>query len=274
MLWLTWRQHRAQALVTLALLAAAALLLVLDRLPMDMVKALPMVPVLVGLFWGVPLLSREYERGTHRLMWTQSVPRSRWLFVKFTALGAAVTVAGLAFGAVVLTWTGTEDAPIDRFSGDIFGLTGVAAGAWFLAVFALGAASGAVLRRMVPAMAVTIAAFAVLVVAAYLGREHYAEPEVAVSGAHGMTVPADAQIIGMGLVGAEGDRLTWDAAIDMCEGLDPTACMEDRGYVRQYTEYQPADRYWRFQWTETGLLLLVTIALTGVVAHQVVRRSR
>jgi hypothetical protein len=271
MVWLTWRQHRAQALVTLALLAAAALLLVLDRLPMDMVKALPMVPVLVGLFWGVPLLSREYERGTHRLMWTQSVPRSRWLFVKFTALGVAVTVAGLAFGAVVLAWTGTEDAPIDRFSGDIFGLTGVAAGAWFLAVFALGAASGAVLRRMLPAMAVTIAVFAALVVAAYLGREHYAEPEVAFSGE---PVPTHALVGDMGVVGPEGDRISWQSAIRVCGGNDPVSCMEDRGYVRQYTEYQPADRYWRFQWTETGLLLLVTIALTGVTTHQVMRRSR
>lgn len=271
MVWLTWRQHRAQALVTVVLLAGAALMLVLDEVPMDIVKALPMVPVFVGLFWGVPLLGREYERGTHRLMWTQSVTRSRWLLVKFTALGVAVTVAGLAFGAVVLAWTGTDDAPIDRFSGDIFGLTGVAAGAWFLAMFALGAASGAVLRRMLPAMAVTIAVFAVLVVAAYLGRAYYAEPEVALSGE---PVPTGALVGDMGVVGPDGDYVSWESAIDICGGDDPLLCMEDRGYVMQYTEYQPADRYWRFQWTETGLLLLVTIALTGVVAHQVVRRSR
>lgn len=271
MVWLTWRQHRVQALVTVALLAGAALLLVLNELPTDVVKALPMVPVFVGLFWGVPLLGREYERGTHRLLWTQSVPRSRWLFVKFTVLGGAVTVAGLAFGAVVLAWAGTDDAPIDRFSGDIFGLTGVAAGAWFLAVFALGAASGAVLRRIVPAMAVTIAVFAALVVAAYLGREHYAEPEVALSGE---PVPTGALVGGMGVVGPKGDRITWQSAIDMCGEHDPLPCMEDRGYVRQYTEYQPADRYWRFQWTETGLLLLVTVAFAGVTVHQVTRRAR
>ena len=36
MVWLTWRrQHCAQALVTVALLAGAALLLVLDEVPMD-----------------------------------------------------------------------------------------------------------------------------------------------------------------------------------------------------------------------------------------------
>jgi hypothetical protein len=271
MVWLTWRQHRAQALVTVVLLAVAALVLVLDEVPMDVVKALPVVPVFVGLFWGVPLLGREYERGTHRLVWTQSVPRARWLFVKFTALGVAVTVAGLAFGAVVLAWTETGDAPIDRFSGDVFGLTGVAAGAWFLAVFALGAAAGAALRRMLPAMAVTIAVFAALLIGAYLARGHYAEPEVAFSGE---PVPAGALVGGMGVVGPDGDRLSWQSVIDICGGSDPVLCMENRGYVRQYTEYQPADRYWRFQWTETGLLLLITVALTGVAAHQVVRRAR
>ena len=271
MVWLTWRQHRAHALVTVALIVAIALSLVLAELPRDLVKALPVVPVFVGLFWGVPLLSTEYERGTHRLVWTQSVSRARWLFVKVTALGVAVTVAGLGFGAVVLAWTETPDAPIDRFTGEVFGVTGVAAGAWFLAVFALGAAAGAVLRRMLPAMAVTIAVFAALVIGAYVARDHYAEPLVALSGE---PPPPGALVTGMGVVGADGDRLTWRAALDMCPGPDPVACMEDRGYVRQYTEYQPADRYWRFQWTETGLLLLITIALTGVAAHQVVRRSR
>ena len=236
MVWLTWRQHRAQALVTVALLAGAALLLVSDSLPMDLVKALPVVPVFVGLFWGVPLLAREYERGTHRLVWTQSVRRSRWLVVKFAVLCVAVALCGLAFGGVVLGWT-AADGRVDRFSGDVFGVTGVAAAAWFVAVFALGAASGAVLRRMLPAMAVTIAVFAGLLIGAYPAREHYAEPLVAVSGT---TVPDGALVTGTG----------------------------------QYTLYQPADRYWRFQWTETGLLLVLTLVLAGVTARQVVRRSR
>ncbi|MFC4857621.1 ABC transporter permease [Actinophytocola glycyrrhizae] len=274
MLWLTWRQHRAQALGTVALLAGAALLLVLGRMPMDVVKALPMVPVFVGLFWGVPLLAREYERGTDRLVWTQSVPRTRWLTVKFTALGAAVTLAGLAFGTVVLRWTASAGVPIDRFSGDVFGVTGVASGAWFLTVFALGAASGAVLRRLLPAMAVTIAVFAGLVVGAYLAREHYAEPEVAVSGTRGAAVPAGALVVGSGVLAADGQRLTWNEAMSACEGEDPVSCLRDRGYDRQYTLYQPAGRYWRFQWTETGLLLALTLVLTGVAARQVVSRSR
>lgn len=271
MVWLTWRQHRAQALVTVVLLAGAALLLVLDTVPMDVVKALPVVPVLVGLFWGVPLLTREHERGTGCLVWTQSVPRSRWLVVKLGVLGVAVTLCGLAFGAVVLGWTTSGDAPVDRFSGDVFGVTGVAAAAWFLAVFALGAASGAVLRRMLPAMAVTIAVFAGLMVGAYLAREHYAEPLVA---EHGTAVPEGALVTGSGVIGPAGERLSWSEAMNACAGVEPVSCMRDRGYEEQYTLYQPADRYWRFQWTETGLLLALTVLLAGVTARQVLSRSR
>jgi hypothetical protein len=222
----------------------------------------------------VPLLTREYERGTDCLVWTQSVPGSRWLVVKFVVLGAAVTAAGLAFGVVVLEWTGTAEAPMDRFSGEVFGATGVVAAAWFLAVFALGAASGAVLRRMLPAMAVTIAVFAALVIGAYLGREHYAEPEVAVSGPRGIVVPDGALVTGTGVLGAAGERLSWSEASSVCDGVEPVSCLRDRGYVRQYTLYQPADRYWRFQWTETGLLLVITVVLAGVAARQVVSRTR
>ena len=46
-------------------------------------------PLLVGLFWGAPVLAREFERGTHRLAWTQSVPRRAWLVVKLGVLGRA-----------------------------------------------------------------------------------------------------------------------------------------------------------------------------------------
>jgi hypothetical protein len=31
------------------------------------------LPALIGLFWGAPLVARELEAGTHRLVWTQSV---------------------------------------------------------------------------------------------------------------------------------------------------------------------------------------------------------
>ena len=53
------------------------------------------VPVLIGMFWGAPLIARELETGTFRLAWTQSVSRVRWLLVKLGLVGlAAIVVAG------------------------------------------------------------------------------------------------------------------------------------------------------------------------------------
>ena len=46
------------------------------------------VPALVGVFFGAPLVARELEAGTYRLAWTQSVTRVRWLAVKL-ALSSA-----------------------------------------------------------------------------------------------------------------------------------------------------------------------------------------
>jgi len=48
------------------------------------------VPALIGVFWGAPLIARELETGTFRLAWTQSVTRTRWLAVK---LGVVVLEA-------------------------------------------------------------------------------------------------------------------------------------------------------------------------------------
>ncbi len=41
------------------------------------------------------------------------------------------------------------------------------------------------------------------------------------------------------------------------------ASINAAGY-RDFTVYQPADRFWRFQWTEAGILLAATAVLGGV----------
>lgn len=118
MIWLTWRHMRAQTLWTAGLTAAlAAYLLYLAadireshrrnvtecttacdeaaRLIGDQFgTALLMTgllllagPALIGAFWGAPLITRELETGTHRLAWTQSVTRKRWLAVKLVLVG-------------------------------------------------------------------------------------------------------------------------------------------------------------------------------------------
>src|SRR5450755_2204300 len=52
-----------------------------------------LLPLLIGLFWGAPLVARETELGTHRLIWTQSISRGRWLSVKLATFMPAVVLS-------------------------------------------------------------------------------------------------------------------------------------------------------------------------------------
>ena len=45
------------------------------------------VPAVVGVFWGAPMVARELEAGTYRLVWNQSITRTRWLVAKLGVAG-------------------------------------------------------------------------------------------------------------------------------------------------------------------------------------------
>jgi hypothetical protein len=135
MIWLTWRQFRAQAVTAAVVLAAMAILLLVTGIGLSdtynsngvagchgasacntaasnfisQIKADPYhlvfhasvflvyaAPALIGVFWGAPLVTREIEAGTFRLAWNQSVTRRRWLAVKLGLIGlAAMATSGL-----------------------------------------------------------------------------------------------------------------------------------------------------------------------------------
>jgi len=135
MTWLTWRQFRTQAVSVWTAAALIALALAVTGPGLrhashtDGTNFLPglhsrsvqawlyllglaqyAVPAVIGAFWGAPLIARELEAGTHRLVWTQSVSRNRWLAAKlgFTGLATLVTAGGLS---LAVTWW---SSPIDR----------------------------------------------------------------------------------------------------------------------------------------------------------------
>jgi hypothetical protein len=47
--------------------------------------------------------------------------------------------------------------------------------------------------------------------------------------------------------------------------------MASRG-IREAITYQPAGRYWPFQWIETGIFLALALALTGFCFWRLGRR--
>jgi hypothetical protein len=163
MIRFTWRQSRAQnataaaAIVVVAIVAAVA-----GRqdstLRLWLGVLVAVVPAVLGMFWGAPLVARELEDGTFRLAWTQSVTRTRWLTARLAVTGlASVAVAGL-LGFIVTWWAG----PLDRAGMNQFGSfdeRDIVPAGYAAFGFVLGVAVGALFRRTLPAMLTTLVAF-------------------------------------------------------------------------------------------------------------------
>jgi hypothetical protein len=197
-IWLTLRQHRAQIIATLTIVAllaiglavlgsyAAALRAALgvdtctplpntNRNCVDLgmewrqrigpapylVVALVLGPALAASFIGGPLFSSELERGTHRLALTQAISRIRWSGTKLGVILALALVCGVTlaqFGWAVFAFRGAIGQLTTTF--DIFDADGPPVVAYGLFGIAVGALTGAVSRRALTGMFVGLLLFA------------------------------------------------------------------------------------------------------------------
>src|SRR5580700_12202949 len=132
------------------------------------------LPALIGAFVGAPMLAREIETGTFRYAWTQGFGRRRWAVAKLVLVGVAVAAIAGAFSLLVswyyqpylATGNGNVFSSPSPLSPGLFDLRGVAFAAWTLVAFAIGALAGTLTRRIVPAIAATLVAYAGLAFAA------------------------------------------------------------------------------------------------------------
>ncbi|MEU1812069.1 ABC transporter permease subunit [Micromonospora aurantiaca (nom. illeg.)] len=319
---MTLRQFRLPALVGAALLVlAGAYLLGLGadiravpdpaRLPgryaqtmLFLAGGFALVPALIGAVWGAPLVARELEQGTHRLVWNQSVPRRRWLAVKLAVLSAAAALVAGVLGAL-LTWAAS---PVDRVAGDrfstvLFGARGIAPVGYAVFGLVLGVVAGLLLRRTLPAMAVVFLAVVVVQLAVpNLLRPHYLPPERAAVPMSADTVNRArnlGSITGSPVVGgldvpgawvtdisplrtADGRQLS-DEAFGTCFRDPPrtgaTGTFGDTavclGALDLHVDlaYQPNRRFWAFQWIELALHLGAAGLLAALGLWYVRRRA-
>jgi hypothetical protein len=116
------------------------------------------LPGVIGIFWGAPLVARELESDLHRLTWTQSITRTRWLATKLMVVGlASAVVAGLL--SLIVTWWSSR---LDAAAMDVYGtfdLRDVVPVGYAVFAFTLGVTAGVVIRKMLPAMATTLVIF-------------------------------------------------------------------------------------------------------------------
>jgi ABC-2 family transporter protein len=314
MAWVTWRQHRAALAGVAALLGAFAVYLWLTGLQMHHAEAaychpassiacainftgsygytailvsiaLQAVPALIGAFMGAPVLARELETGTFRYAWTQGIGRVRWTIGKLVPLAVAVTAVAGAF-TVLFAWYNqpwSAAGYASPFAARVFSLLGVAFAAWTLAAFAIGVLAGMLIRRAVPAIAATLAAYAGLAFATGLWlREHYLTPLVT----RNPNPPGSGWAIsgwytkgGRFAFGDHGSGVV-SVARRLCSGHCRTRSgagsfqqlLARHGYTH-WISYQPGSRFWPFQWIEGGWLLVLSLLLMGAAVWLVRRRA-
>ena len=253
------------------------------------------MPLLPGLFWGAPLVARELETGTNQFAWTQSITRARWLAAGAGWLILAAAVIAGAASALVTWWSGPNTAlQANAFQANSFDVTGIVPVGYAVFALALGICAGALLRRTLPALAVTLAGFAALrALTALWLRPRYMTP---VTAYYKLTVPftpAGSYLgVSQGVVGANGkppvaspganavgaDGVPVPAACQKFVGETGTnlhavlSCMSAHGY-RGYVTYQPASRFWAFQGIETGIFAVLAAVLLGVTFWVLKRRD-
>jgi hypothetical protein len=321
MTWLIWRQQRRQAVVAMIALCVGALVLVVTGFGMlatyhwalrtcaaglggcsnldgqvfqggynrffDLVDAVGlMLPIVFAIFWGAPLVAREVEEGTHRLAWTQSITRLRWVGVKLAcALGAAAVATG-ALSLLVSWWYRPINAvQQNRFGSVIFDTQGLVPVGYALCGIALGCLIGVLLRRTLLAMGATLLIFGIF---RYV-FDQYVRPYLlpartvrdAVTNAFGNTPAGPGSwVLSEKLLKPSGQSISINK-------IDPgqlplacrevyysnsglSACLSRHGY-HMLVSYQPASHYWPMQGIELAVYLALATALVGVTCFWVVK---
>lgn len=313
MIWLTWRQHRKQALFTLVALGVLAAIMVPTGLSMHSkydslglaacqatLGSAPLVrqteammncaglghqfqqqfsgmvfvavlfvvlPVLVGVFFGAPLIAREVEQGTHRLVWTQGVSRLRWALVKFGLVGAITAVLAVGYALGVSWWfQPLVSASTGRLNYISFDVQGVVPIAYTLFALALGVFAGAFWHRVLPAMGIALVGFAAVRVAIEVfARPRYLPAQALTFAPEGTQTPNPASgdwVLSQGIRNAAGEMVLPNAELGPC---GPDGCGRAMNEVGpgayNWLQYQPGDRFWAFQGIESGIFAVLAAAL-------------
>lgn len=331
MIWVTWRQFRTQLWAAGGVLLVASVFMLISGNQLhtayasalatcpngdcSAVSQLPgeydlpfylgtglvlLAPALIGAFWGAPLIARELEAGTHRLIWNQSITRTRWLVFKLLFVGlAAVATAGLL--SLLVSWFA---GPIDRINNDrfipmLFAARGIVPLGYAAFAVALGTCAGLLIRRSVPAMAATLAVFAaVQFLMPMVIRPHLESPvrnDVALTVATlnsasmigftgqsanapfvvALSAPGAWTLSGAEPVKSASGQTFTMADMPCAQATDDAShfdCLA-KSDLHVAVAYQPANRYWDFQWYETALFLALTAGLAGFTTWWLRRSS-
>jgi hypothetical protein len=298
--WLVVRQHRAALLSLLAMAVLGSIWIVYQRSKMKdildaagwpgkelpqpafdsggvslVISVLGMLPLLMAVFIGAPLIAGDQEQGTAQLVTTQSVSRLRWVVAKFAWIYAAVIATGAVLSAVFTWWWKPYRSvfPGQWWEDSVFDVTGPMLPALCLFLTAAGITIGVLIRRVLASMAVTLVfSWAVGVV--------WSETLTHLASTRTLTYPLDADMparlsesfeVDRWIGSADGHLYGWGLCAKSTEAASD-ACIKEHGIVNNVYEYLGYDQMPAMQWTGAGILLAGTAVLTGFVLWRVSRR--
>ncbi|MDX6214948.1 MAG: hypothetical protein QOG99_532 [Frankiales bacterium] len=315
--WVTWRQHRIALAGVFMALGGLGLLMLINGLAMHhaytrlgldtcgtldgpscqtqlsafqqdyqlLADQLPhfllILPGLIGVFIGAPLVARELESGTFRFAWTQGRSRVQWIVTKLVILAVLLAAMTAAFSVLFSWWYRPFDAINGRMSANgAYEISGLVFSARTLFGFTLGALLGLLIRRSVPAMAATAAAwFAVAVPSMIYLRPLIQTPittighpgKGAIASSH---VPFNANVLHSWIQDPSGRHVSNDDVFQQAivgnGGRIPTPDQFEawtaQHHYSQWVSYQPNSWFWHFQTLEaSGYAILALLLAAGTV---------
>ena len=292
MTWVSWRLQRTETAIAVAVLALISALLIPTGLtiahayeddglgaclalkPSDscnlkiqafqshfhtlygLTNWFTLAPGIIGVALAAPFIF-EFEHGTYRLAWTQSITRARWIVGK---LGIAIACALVAAGALValVTWWRAPYVHLNgRLDTGTYDSEGTVVFAYTLFALGLTLALGVVWRRAAAALTLALVGYFVarIFVDTWL-RNRLISPLTATwKGADNQ--PANlhhASIISQNVL----SHLPRNA--DLQHGKLAIRPRETASLVF-HAAYQPPSHFWPLQLAETGIFAAVAVAL-------------
>ena len=273
-------------------------------------------PALIGVFWGAPLVAREFETGTFRLAWTEGVTRRSWIATKLAGVGLASMLVTGVLSLFVTWWSSSYDrVNLNRLSPGVFATRDIVPIGYGALAFTLGVTAGLLIRRTIPAMVAALGAFfGARLGMTYWVRPHLASPlafarsywtsslsrsyatalfkgkSLSFSYPINVAAPQGAWVVSNNTMNATGQVVSTiscaggervhgpkpkhpsAASIRAANDAADRALHTCLTQFHQVLSYQPASRYWMFQWEELAIFTGVAVALSGFCIWWISRR--
>lgn len=301
MIWLVWRQQRAQVSTGLGIVLGLAVVwlvilvetsgcatyrdcdapftaLVGEYYPFINMGVV-LLSIVLGLFAGGPLFAREFEERTHAFVITQAGHHGRWVTAKLLIAAVPVALALTGFGVFIAIVHDRAPLPMLLLQNVGYVSHGPLLGGWFLLAFAFAALIGVLGRRSLPAMVLAlVAVIPVSMLVAQVARPAVLPPlrtteEISQADREsGDPLPTasypmdDGTLIDSGYLSSNGTVLD-DMEVYSCS---EESCLTEVAVA--YADYYMDDDFWTLQVFDLAAYALAALMILAFTTHRLSHR--